>query len=1012
MNVEDRGDGYDSPYPGLRPFRDDESAVFFGRESQIDEVLARLGRQRFVVVLGGSGSGKSSLIKAGVIPGLRSYRLREAGDVWLTVVATPGTNQATADVPEAQRTTPIDRLAAKLVNALAPTEAARRAVPDAARVREVAATLRERDGWHKVYSQVVPLNEFDGVSTPAALDALHERTNLLVVLDQFEELFHPSNAGVADCQRLVERVLEHDSDPHPRMFLVLTMRSEYLNRCAAYLRLPDAINKASYLVRRLSPFEIKQCITLPAQHHLSMLANRAQQDDVRLPRHIVFDPEVLQRVLDDVAAMTHNPDHLPLLQHLLARLWGVALARARAAGQLLPEHITRADLAQAVSADAAASRELPDKANVLSLSVQSWADRTWRALSDAQRQQMDGLLPRLAFKDPNTGEEVQRRLRADEGVATLGAGADAARLKQLVTPFLAPLDYLHWDDENPQAITVKVSHEAFIRGWPHFRDSVAKQADGFDDFLEALRRCEDWLEQGRSDELLLGRDQLSSMRAHGFDPLLPAADQPIGRDWLRLLDIKHDGQRWAARTAELPELAERSQHTIASRKRIRLVWAFGIPAALSVTLGLGALWLVESVAGTRMHKLYGAWAAADAQAVTQGKLDVVRAQDSTCALEHVRQIAEGRLAVGADKSMRGSTADFLYGLPFFSSTREHQQVAGLLSEKGVGRTLEIALDQLPLLVAKSSGSAPKQLRWTDAGSCGPGASQRCWCLHADDGRAIQIAELPIRGDDWSLELRSASGRNCDNPSAFYRLPPATPVYIDASLRRMIFSAPSAALNRLDWGLPAGESGSRSVRVSFNSGLGAAQDELRGLAGDGIRVVELPSRRGDEHLEIDLDKTTLLQMNLEARQAAATAGSQWQQLPTLADACRAGHESLHSLVGALHDGKTHYTVCDRTSTAEARNRASSSVAAAADSAALTPAAEYASLLATFRLPAGVQPTRWEIGVAGPRTGWVAGITDNQQRFEAPITLSARAAALTRLLQAAPTALRDCGKLALD
>ena len=53
------------PYPGLRPFREDESDLFFGRDRQIDELLGRLQRHRFIAVTGPSGCGKSSLIKAG-----------------------------------------------------------------------------------------------------------------------------------------------------------------------------------------------------------------------------------------------------------------------------------------------------------------------------------------------------------------------------------------------------------------------------------------------------------------------------------------------------------------------------------------------------------------------------------------------------------------------------------------------------------------------------------------------------------------------------------------------------------------------------------------------------------------------------------------------------------------------------------------------------------------------------------------------------------------------------------
>ena len=67
------------PYPGLRPFRPDEAVVFFGRDEQVDQLLQRLGRQRFLAVVGTSGCGKSSLVHAGLIPALRTGLLGSAG---------------------------------------------------------------------------------------------------------------------------------------------------------------------------------------------------------------------------------------------------------------------------------------------------------------------------------------------------------------------------------------------------------------------------------------------------------------------------------------------------------------------------------------------------------------------------------------------------------------------------------------------------------------------------------------------------------------------------------------------------------------------------------------------------------------------------------------------------------------------------------------------------------------------------------------------------------------------
>ena len=78
-----------NPYPGLRPFETDESHLFFGRDQQVAELVGRLERNRFVAVVGVSGSGKSSLVRAGLIPALERGRVSEAGRRWRMVVTRP-----------------------------------------------------------------------------------------------------------------------------------------------------------------------------------------------------------------------------------------------------------------------------------------------------------------------------------------------------------------------------------------------------------------------------------------------------------------------------------------------------------------------------------------------------------------------------------------------------------------------------------------------------------------------------------------------------------------------------------------------------------------------------------------------------------------------------------------------------------------------------------------------------------------------------------------------------------
>ena len=73
------GSSTHNPFPGLRPFESDEDYLFFGREDQTTALLTRLREHRFIAVVGASGSGKSSLVRAGVLPELQGGTMTSAG---------------------------------------------------------------------------------------------------------------------------------------------------------------------------------------------------------------------------------------------------------------------------------------------------------------------------------------------------------------------------------------------------------------------------------------------------------------------------------------------------------------------------------------------------------------------------------------------------------------------------------------------------------------------------------------------------------------------------------------------------------------------------------------------------------------------------------------------------------------------------------------------------------------------------------------------------------------------
>jgi hypothetical protein len=258
------------PYPGLRPFSEDETDIFFGREEQVDELLERLGRHRFVAVVGPSGCGKSSLVKAGLLDGLEVGFLTEAGAIWRRAVLRPGSH-------------PLKRLA----KALMQEKALRRERGEGAHAASfLHATLRRGP-----LGLVETLRE-----TP-----LPERTNLLVLVDQFEEIFrYHQDGGKDEAAAFVALLLESAKPRDERIYVVLTMRSDFLGDCALFSGLPEAMNESQYLTPRLTREQRRAAMVGPARVFGGEVA-----------------PELVNRLLND---MGPDPDQLPLMQHVMRRI--------------------------------------------------------------------------------------------------------------------------------------------------------------------------------------------------------------------------------------------------------------------------------------------------------------------------------------------------------------------------------------------------------------------------------------------------------------------------------------------------------------------------------------------------------------------------------------------------------------------------------------------------------------------------------------------------------------------
>ena len=297
------------PYPGIQPFDEEWKEYFFGRDLQTDDIIERLAATWMVSVLGGSGSGKSSIIRAGVVPPLRSFGLPGAGTVWLIAALTPGRE-------------PEEALATALAGLLAHDGDQ----SDQTDVTEIRDRLEQRAwetpaGFIEFYRKRLAISRQASekrIFTDAEMAYRRESASLLLFIDQFEELLSDVNLRREETRRIVNLLVNALDKKPPSVAVVITMRNEDLHRCATFERLPDLLNGTFYLTRRLRRDELREVIERPAEEF-----SRRQRKGGSLPEPAPapFANGLIVELLNAVGAIEHEPDHLPLLQHALRWLW-------------------------------------------------------------------------------------------------------------------------------------------------------------------------------------------------------------------------------------------------------------------------------------------------------------------------------------------------------------------------------------------------------------------------------------------------------------------------------------------------------------------------------------------------------------------------------------------------------------------------------------------------------------------------------------------------------------------
>jgi tetratricopeptide (TPR) repeat protein len=398
------------PYPGLRAYAHDETDLFFGREGCVNEMIDRLAATHFLAVLGASGSGKSSLVRTGLLDGLDLGLYRVAGPLWVVADCHPGGRA-------------IRHLAAALL-------AARADGGGEAFALDALDTFLHR-GPRAIVEWVTDGNLPDG-------------HNLLLLVDQFEELFRYGDyAGREEAEAFVTLLLE-SATGHPRIHVVITMRSEYLGACALIPGLAERINASLYLTRRMSREECRQAIVGPAG--VMGFDIEAELVTKLLNDLSALAPWEADSATSQLQRLSRQADQLPLMQHALSRLWQLARRRG---GQ------TRLTLTLQDYLDIGQLRGALDQ----------HAGEIMAKLSEPAR----AAVPRI-FRALVSGATLADAVRRPMRFAALCSitGVDPALVRAVVAAFRArDCNFLRPPEEHPltEDTIVDVSHESLIRQW-------------------------------------------------------------------------------------------------------------------------------------------------------------------------------------------------------------------------------------------------------------------------------------------------------------------------------------------------------------------------------------------------------------------------------------------------------------------------------------------------------------------------------------------------------------------
>jgi WD40 repeat protein/DNA-binding XRE family transcriptional regulator len=416
-----------NPYKGLRAFHEADAPDFFGREALTQRLRERLSEEtqmsRFLAVVGPSGSGKSSVVRAGLVPALRHEAL-PGGLSPVMVDLTPGTQ-------------PLEELEAALLRVAVN--------PPSSLMEQLRADER---GLARAVKRVLPGDE---------------RTELVLVIDQFEELFTlvPDEGVRAD---FIDSLFSAVTDPRSRLWVVITLRADFYDRPLLYLPSSELMGQRTEVVGPLSSDELYKAITGPAER-----------------AGLELESGLAATIMQDVGEQSGM---LPLVQYALTELY------ERREGRLLTLTAYRAS------------------GGVFG-SLASRAESLYGSLTAAEQAEARQLFLRLVTLGEGM-EDTRRRVLMPE---VLSAAENEQALHRVVDLF-GRYRMLTFDrDPLTGGPTVEVAHEALLRTWGRLREWLDASREALRVQRRLMTAVYDWETAGRESSFLARGARLEQFEA-------------------------------------------------------------------------------------------------------------------------------------------------------------------------------------------------------------------------------------------------------------------------------------------------------------------------------------------------------------------------------------------------------------------------------------------------------------------------------------------------------------------